>query len=735
MAVLMRNDRSPVSSPVLQAFFVAAVMMAWQVAAKTTRDSLFLSTYDPATALPPMMVGASLASILIALLNTKLLRRYGPCRVIPFGSLFGVLLHGVEYALFPKYPGPVAIALYLHVVAIGSVVLSGFWALANERFDPREARKRFGQIAAFGTVGVLAGGVVTGAASKMVSTPSLLLLVGGLQALCTLALFAFAADGIKAAKIESSPSLPDIVSEAPYLAGLAALVLLAAMSASMLDFLFKSSAKLNFAKGAPLTGFLALFNTLTAVITFGVQVGGSKMWLKRFGPGKTVATLPVAVTGATLATMFAPGLIALTVSRAIEMLLRGSLYRAGYELFYTPMPASQKRAVKGVIDIGAERLGDGLAGASIKLLTMLPGSSSVILGFTAVCSATGAWLAFRLDRAYVQVLEKGLANSTITLRPDQVEDSVTQSVLLRTKYTMARPKLAADPSASMLTANPVLNDPALQQLAELRSGDPARIIRTLQNDGELYPVSVPQVIELLDRDDLAQSAYQALTRAGGRIAGQLVDALDNEATRYNIRKRIPKVLASCENRAAWEGLMAHLADERFDVRARCAKALEKILVKKPDFRPQPNVIFDLVERELSTTERLSRSGSQGGVQVEEAVKERAAKSVAHIFTLLGLVLPPQPVRLAFRALRSEDRKQHGVALEYLDSVLPRALREQLAAYFESSLAAPKGGHREPKEEDLAKLLELNPSIVQKLAKPRTDPGAGESKKASSTAGA
>ena len=102
-----------------------------------------------------MMVAASLASILVALLNAKLLRRYGPSRVIPIGSLFGVLLHGAEYALFSKYPGPVAIAVYLHVVAIGSVVLSGFWALANERFDPREARQRFGQIAAFGTVGVL----------------------------------------------------------------------------------------------------------------------------------------------------------------------------------------------------------------------------------------------------------------------------------------------------------------------------------------------------------------------------------------------------------------------------------------------------------------------------------------------------------------------------------------------------------------------------------------------------
>jgi hypothetical protein len=265
------------------------------------------------------------------------------------------------------------------------------------------------------------------------------------------------------------------------------------------------------------------------------------------------------------------------------------------------------------------------------------------------------------------------------------------------------------------------------RLAELRCGDAARIIRALQSTGELEPVVVPQVIELLDRDDFAQTAYQALTKAGGRIAGQLVDALDSEAAPDNIRKRIPKVLASCENRVAWEGLMAHLTDERFDVRVRCARALERILANKPEFRPQPNVIFDVVQREVSSTERLSRSNQHGGVPMEEVLKDRAAKSISHIFTVLGLVLPPQPLLLAFRALRAEDRKRHGIALEYLDSVLPRTLCEQLAAYFERSLAAPKGVH---KEEDLAKLLELNPSIMQKVQTPGTSSRGDESRQGS-----
>ena len=206
--------------------------------------------------------------------------------------------------------------------------------------------------------------------ASLTSPQSLLVLLAILQLACALTLFRFMP--AKAAHKHSAEDLsfPEVISGARYLLGLAGLVMLAAMSASTLDYLFKTQALVHFGKGAPLSRFFALFYAATSAITFGVQMGGSKMWLKRFGPGHTVAVLPVAVTGVSLASLFAPGLIALHHWRElIELLLRGSLYRSGYELFYTPMPAPEKRSsAKSVIDIGAERLGDGLAGASLQLL-------------------------------------------------------------------------------------------------------------------------------------------------------------------------------------------------------------------------------------------------------------------------------------------------------------------------------------------------------------------------------
>ena len=49
---------------------------------------------------------------------------------------------------------------------------------------------------------------------------------------------------------------------------------------------------------------------------------------------------------------------------------------------------------------------------------------------------------------------------------------------------------------------------------------------------------------------------------------------------------------------------------------------------------------------------------------------RAGQSLAHVFTLLSLVLPSQPLQIAFRSLHSQNSRLRGTALEYLEGVLP-----------------------------------------------------------------
>jgi len=712
----MKIARSPDASMMLQAILAAALMMSWQVASKATRDSLFLTAF-PASALPSVVGSAAVGSILAALASAKMLRRFGPFRVIPATYLFGAVLHCVEWVLLTGFPRPVSAIVYIHVIALGSVQLSGFWALANERFDPREARRAFGRIAAFGTLGSLAGGVMAERVATLSSNASLLLLLAALQVFCFLLLLQFSSHQSGHPAPPDLLSIPEVISGAPYLVRLAGLVLLAAMSASTLDFLFKSQAVSQFGRGPALSRFFGLYYAVTSVVTFALQVGVSRQWLKRFGPGRTVAALPVAVSGASFISLFVPGAGVVIAGRALEQILRGALFRSGYELFFTPMPPAEKRSAKPIIDIGVERLGDGLAAAAVQLLLTLPMdlSSRFILGFTAVLSAGAAWVALRLDRAYVKVLEKGLASHSITPAPEDFTDDLSRSVISRSLISVAVTGQQLSPAPA---------DPVLERLAELRSSDRVRALRALRQTEPLDAIHIPQTIVLMGRDETAQAAYDALAKIADRIAGQLVDALEDPSTNSRVRKRIPRVLALSQSRMASEGLLRRLGDERFEIRARSARALAKILRRCPEYKPEPAVIFAAVERELAMTRQMGRSHpsmesrEDHGVKVNEVLKEREFTGLAHIFALLALVLPEKPLGLAQRALQTGDARLRGVALEYLESVLPRNIGEKLFAQVEAPLPVH---HPAQTQEALAKLLDASPSIVARLEELGVDP--------------
>jgi hypothetical protein len=94
--------------------------------------------------------------------------------------------------------------------------------------------------------------------------------------------------------------------------------------------------------------------------------------------------------------------------------------------------------------------------------------------------------------------------------------------------------------------------------------------------------------------------------------------------------------------------------------------------------------------------------------LEEQVRTRANRSLAHVFTLLALVLPTEPLRIAFRGLHTDDRALRGTALEYLDSVLPQQIRDRLW-HFLDDRPLP-GTVRRPHGDTLADLLRSHEAI-------------------------
>ena len=93
--------------------------------------------------------------------------------------------------------------------------------------------------------------------------------------------------------------------------------------------------------------------------------------LARIGLGGSVASHPLLVGAAGLLGFMVPAPWRGILPRGLDVTLRASVFRAGYELFYTPLPEAAKRAAKSAVDVSADCLGKGAGAALIVLLTRL----------------------------------------------------------------------------------------------------------------------------------------------------------------------------------------------------------------------------------------------------------------------------------------------------------------------------------------------------------------------------
>ncbi len=98
--------------------------------------------------------------------------------------------------------------------------------------------------------------------------------------------------------------------------------------------------------------------------------------------------------------------------------------------------------------------------------------------------------------------------------------------------------------------------------------------------------------------------------------------------------------------------------------------------------------------------------------VDQFLRERANRSLEHVFTLLSLTLAKRPLIVAFRGLHTSDETLRGTALEYLEEVLPERIRVSLWTFLEDK--RPTKNPSRPREEIVAKLMASNPSIEQNL---------------------
>jgi AAA family ATP:ADP antiporter len=703
----------PIDAPgAYAAATTSALLIAQQVAGKAARDALFLSSFRAAHLPVAMAAGAVLSLAAVHWLSRTMVRR-PPATIMPLLLAMSAAGFALEWALAFRWPRLTAALVYGQTAVIGPVMLSAFWSLINERFDPHTAKRAVARIAGGGTLGGVLGGLSVWRASTLVDPHTVLLLLASINGAAVVGVLVTRVRG-PAARPSLPPDEPshltDVTSlgelrSAPFLRNLAVLVALGAAMSAILDYIFSVQAVAAFGKGPALLSFFSLFWLAVGVLSFLLQAALGRIALEKLGLAVSIAVMPGLIILGGAFGLAVPGLTSSSLLRGAEAVQRNTLFRSAYELLYTPLSEERKRATKVLIDVGCDRLGTVL-GSGLALLALWQFSAhagTLLLGAVVVLAVATLPVARRLHVGYVEALQQGLREAASKLETATSEEHSRATVppgretLIQRIEELQPGGLAAllepgsEPNEESSVGTPAqeaLHNPAsvLTTASELVSPQLGRAERALDKLEPRGP-EVACAILLLAHPELHRQAQRGLSKIAPSVTGQLLDVLLDPDMDFSLRRRIPKILRCCPTQRAAEGLLLGIADPRFEVRYECGRALLALTNDNPELVISPQKALEAIQREVADGKRIlenlnaqfddddSTSDDAHSSLVDGLVRDRVDRSLEHVFTILCLHLEREPLRLAFRALHHEDPKYRGTALEYLDTVLPVEIRE------------------------------------------------------------
>jgi AAA family ATP:ADP antiporter len=647
------------------------------------RDALFLSAFSVAS-LPGIMVVAALVSVCGAMGFASALGRRPPAAILSGVLWIQALLLCGEWGIGADQPRLVAAAFYVQMAFLGPGIVSAFWSVVNERFDPHTARRVVGKIGTGASAGGVVGGALAWGSAHVLPVRALLPALAVVSMLAVFALRRLRPTGAPDPLVSEPPDGASTglrsIRQYPYLLQLGGIVALGALAEALLDYLLKAGAARAFADAEQLGRFFGLFYACVALLTLAVQASATRPLLDRLGLAGTASVQPAAVAVVSAAGLLLPSLGSAVAARGLGSALRDSLFRSSYELFYTPLPAWQKRRSKVLVDIAADKIGS-LTGATLLMLLVATAPISVrglwLLSLVAMLGSV--LLARRLHLGYVHALEGSLRSGAVDIAPDEVMDSTTRLTLTRTaldrESLLAQIRALHGETELDLTSSPDL------LIADLESGQSERIRSALGKVRSADLAMLPMLVALLARDDVFPDALRALRRIAPDITGQLVDTLMDARQPSGVRRRIPRVLKVCSTPQAVDGLMRGLEDTDFAVRRACGAVLLWIRDRHADLFVVVAPVHAALARELSA------SGTEPEAQLD------------HLFALLSLVGEVEPLRVARWALRGQDQRLRGTALEYLDHVLPAPVRDAVLSRLRSAGPAPAVPRPRPEVEE------------------------------------
>ena len=348
------------------------------VVGKVAGDALFLARFNARQLAYADICSAFVVAVVIAA-YVRFGRRLSVLKLLVSSMLFFAsncaLFWVLSYTYRPAWLYPV---FYVWVKTFGVLAPAQIWTLANYVLTTREAKRVFGLIGGGAISGWIFAGFFSRTIAKLFGTESLLAGMACFLLVCAILIVFVWRSGrvtlgedeeLASHAVESGPaSLREslqLVFSSPYLRAIAGVICVSNLVTNLTMWQFRAIAQQVLVHKDALAVFFGEFNLYAGVASLCFQLLLTTRLLRRFGIGKALFVLPLAVLAGSVGLLAVGTLAAVVALKGTDQVLRYSVDKSTAELLYLPLPSRLKIQVKWFIDTVIWRMGDTLAGLTV----------------------------------------------------------------------------------------------------------------------------------------------------------------------------------------------------------------------------------------------------------------------------------------------------------------------------------------------------------------------------------
>lgn len=311
-------------------------------------------------------------------------------------------------ALTPAQNLWVGRVFFVWVSVFNLFVVSLFWAFMSDVFDSEQAKRLFAFISVGGSLGAIAGPIVTASLVRQIGAPNLLLVTAVLLEIAPWCVKFFPV--VRLPESTSTWREPGAerplgggivagvshVLRSPYLLGICAFMLLFAVLSTIVYFQQAEITGHQFHDRAARTAFFAQLDLSVNTLTILGQLFITGRLLKWFGVALTLALLPALNALGFLGLGLVPALSLLAVFQVLRRAGNFAITRPAREVLFTVLRREDKYKAKSFIDTFVYRAGDQIGAWSYPLLNWfglgLTGIAFLAAPLAAIWCALSFWL-------------------------------------------------------------------------------------------------------------------------------------------------------------------------------------------------------------------------------------------------------------------------------------------------------------------------------------------------------